>query len=49
MDRDISNFTAICDEAQRRFKVSKSTANSYANEVVKRLDKLKLQVFYCNI
>lgn len=49
MDNDIANFTYIVDEAQRRFNVSRSTANSYANEVVKRLDKLKLQTFYCSI
>lgn len=49
MENDISNFTMIADEAQKRFKVSRSTANSYANEVIKRLDKLKLQTFYCSI
>jgi hypothetical protein len=49
MDNNISNFTMIADEAQQRFKVPRSTANSYANEVVKRLDKLKLQTFYCSI
>ena len=49
MDNNIANFTYIVAEAQRRFNVSRSTANSYANEVVKRLDKLKLQTFYCSI
>lgn len=49
VNHNISNFTKIADEAQRRFRVSRSTANSYANEVVKRLDKLKLQTFYCSI
>lgn len=49
MDNDISNVTLIAEEAQKRFKVSRSTANSYANEVVKRLDKLKIQTFYCSI
>ncbi len=49
MGNDISNVTLIAEEAQKRFKVSRSTANSYANEVVKRLDKLKIQTFYCSI
>ena len=49
MDNNISNFTRIVEEAQKRFNVSRSTANSYANEVVKRLDKLKIQTFYCSI
>jgi len=49
MDNNISNVTLIAEEAQKRFKVSRSTANSYANEVVKRLDKLKIQTFYCSI
>ena len=49
MDNSISNFTRIVEEAQKRFNVSRSTANSYANEVVKRLDKLKIQTFYCSI
>ncbi len=49
MDNNIANFTYIVAETQRRFNVSRSTANSYANEVVKRLDKLKLQTFYCSI
>ncbi|MGH9909360.1 MAG: hypothetical protein ACRD32_01840 [Nitrososphaerales archaeon] len=49
MDNNISNFTRIAEEAQKRFNVSRSTANSYANEVVKRLDKLKIQTFYCSI
>lgn len=49
MENDISNFTRVADEAQKRFKVTRPTANSYATEVVKRLDKLKLQTFYCSI
>ncbi|MEM2761137.1 MAG: hypothetical protein QXU32_13470 [Nitrososphaerales archaeon] len=49
MDNNISNFTRIAEEAQKRFNVSRATANSYANEVIKRLDKLKLQIFYCSI
>ncbi len=49
VDNDVSNARVIADEAQRRFKVSRSTANSYATEVVNRLNKLKLQTFYCSI
>lgn len=49
MENDISNFTRIADEAQKRFNVSRGTANSYANEVIKRLDKLKINKFYCSI
>lgn len=49
VDHDISNARVIADEAQKRFKVSRSTANSYANEIVNRLNKLKLQTFYCSI
>ncbi len=49
MDNNVANFTRIADEAQKLFNVSRSTANSYANEVIKRLDKLKLQTFYCSI
>jgi hypothetical protein len=49
VDNDVSNARAIADEAQKRFKVSRSTANSYTNEVVNRLNKLKLQRFYCSI
>lgn len=49
MDNNVANFTRIADEAQKKFNVSRSTANSYANEVIKRLDKLKLQTFYCSI
>jgi len=49
MENNISNFTRIADEAQKRFNVSRTTANSYANEVIKRLDKLKFQTFYCSI
>jgi hypothetical protein len=49
MENKISNFTMIAEEAQKRFNVSRSTANSYANEVIKRLDKLKFQTFYCSL
>jgi hypothetical protein len=49
MENDISNLTKIADEAQQRFNVSRGTANSYANEVMKRLDRLKINNFYCSI
>ncbi len=49
MENDVSNFTKIADEAQKRFSVSRDTANSYANEVIKRLDRLKINNFYCSI
>jgi hypothetical protein len=49
MENDISNFTRIADEAQKRYKVTRDTANSYANEVIKRLDRLKINNFYCSI
>ncbi len=49
MDNDISNFMVIADEAQRKFKISRSTANSYAIEVIKLLDKLRIKDFYCSI
>jgi len=49
MENDVSNLTKIADEAQKMFNVSRGTANSYANEVMKRLDKLKISNFYCSI
>ncbi len=49
MENDVSNVTSIVEEAQKRFNVSKGTASSYANEVVKRLDRLKINKFYCSI
>ena len=49
MENDVSNFTKIADEAQKRYNVSRNTANSYANEVIKRLDRLKINNFYCSI
>ncbi len=49
MENDVSNVTSIVEEAQKKFNVSKGTANSYANEVVKRLDRLKINKFYCSI
>jgi len=49
MENDVSNFTKIADEAQKRFNVSRDTANSYATEVIKRLDKLKINNYYCSI
>ncbi|MFQ5969165.1 MAG: hypothetical protein ACE5J2_01535 [Nitrososphaerales archaeon] len=49
MENDISNFTRIADEAQKRFNVSRSTAYSYANDVTNRLGKLKINKFYCSI
>ena len=49
MENDVSNLTKIAEEAQKMFNVSRGTANSYANEVMKRLDKLRINNFYCSI
>lgn len=49
MENDISNFTKVVEEAQRRYNVSRQTANSYANEVMKRLERLSIKKFYCSL